>query len=315
AGWPAAATPGGATTQVQFNNSGAFAGSANFVWDNTNRRLGINSTPVAALDAVSTATGTSVSGRFASNPGGAGAGNLNALVLDNTNGASNFKSEIKFRSNGLEKWSLGVDPAGAGEQTFYLWDAVSNTRRMTIDSGGRIGIGTDYPSDKLTVADGRLAVIANDWNDVLNYVASSSANPNIYTVRSRGTYTSPTYAQNNDIMGSFQMRNHNSNFGAGMISVATENHSASNAGANLMFTVVPNGASSYAEAMTITSSGLVGVGTTNPTTNFEVASSNSNGIRSVGSSANSIGFQMINNIASGRSWSLYSSGGGPSAVG
>ena len=34
-------TPGGSTTQIQYNNAGAFAGSANFVWDNTNTRLGI----------------------------------------------------------------------------------------------------------------------------------------------------------------------------------------------------------------------------------------------------------------------------------
>jgi hypothetical protein len=40
------ATPGGSTTQVQFNNAGAFAGSANFIWNNANNRLhvGVNST-------------------------------------------------------------------------------------------------------------------------------------------------------------------------------------------------------------------------------------------------------------------------------
>src|SRR3989344_4568560 len=34
-------SPGGANTNVQFNNAGAFGGSANFFWDNTNSRLGI----------------------------------------------------------------------------------------------------------------------------------------------------------------------------------------------------------------------------------------------------------------------------------
>ena len=34
-------TPGGSTTQIQYNNAGSFAGSANFVWDNTNVRVGI----------------------------------------------------------------------------------------------------------------------------------------------------------------------------------------------------------------------------------------------------------------------------------
>lgn len=32
-------TPGGSTTQVQFNSSGSFAGDAGFVWDNTNKIL------------------------------------------------------------------------------------------------------------------------------------------------------------------------------------------------------------------------------------------------------------------------------------
>jgi ACT domain-containing protein len=37
----AAGAPGGATTQVQFNGTGAFAGDSNFIWDNINKRLGV----------------------------------------------------------------------------------------------------------------------------------------------------------------------------------------------------------------------------------------------------------------------------------
>jgi hypothetical protein len=33
-------TPGGSNTQIQFNNSGSFGGSANFTWDGTNVQLG-----------------------------------------------------------------------------------------------------------------------------------------------------------------------------------------------------------------------------------------------------------------------------------
>lgn len=554
-----------------------------------NGRIGVGVTaPAAMIDVESTATGTILSGRFASNPGAAGAGNLNAFVLDNTFGAGNFKSEIKFRGSGTDRFSIGVDPAGTGTQGFYIWDAISNARRMSIDSSGNVGfgidnptekldvvgkvkatefciagscisawpsgggsgtvtniatgtgltggpitttgtiaianggvgttqladgavtqskletvsgltagaygsstlipqitvdvkgritaisttsvnslpdaatvsgkflksngtawsgqdilfsdiknsvggsafnvgscaanqtvawssltdsftcqsigslnanvlttgtldaarlpssvtdglwaaasgnvsrstgsvgigtaspshllnvvgggntnktvlaelrsnfggagtgttlnlvnstvaggfagsaaiesirqsdssgdfaikaadasatgvevlrikgsngnvgIGTNSPTEKLSVVGGRLAVMSNDWNDMYNHVSSSTASPNIYTIRSRGTYSSPTYAQNGDILGTFQMRNHNSNVGAGMISVATENHSASNKGANLTFTVVGNGASSYTEAMTITSTGNVGVGTTAPQSALQV---------------------------------------------
>ena len=38
---------GGSDKQVQFNNAGAFGGDSNFIWDNTNKRLGIGGTPGA----------------------------------------------------------------------------------------------------------------------------------------------------------------------------------------------------------------------------------------------------------------------------
>lgn len=42
-------TPGGADTNVQFNNAGAFGGDSNFVWDNTNKRLGVGVTPLESI--------------------------------------------------------------------------------------------------------------------------------------------------------------------------------------------------------------------------------------------------------------------------
>lgn len=41
AGSSGGGTPGGSNTQVQFNNSGSFGGSANFTWDNTNSAIGL----------------------------------------------------------------------------------------------------------------------------------------------------------------------------------------------------------------------------------------------------------------------------------
>jgi len=35
-------SPGGSNTQIQYNSSGSFAGSANFVWDNSNKKVSIN---------------------------------------------------------------------------------------------------------------------------------------------------------------------------------------------------------------------------------------------------------------------------------
>jgi hypothetical protein len=48
-GWSAG--PAGANTQIQYNSSGSMAGSANFVWDNANSRVGIGTgAPRADLD-------------------------------------------------------------------------------------------------------------------------------------------------------------------------------------------------------------------------------------------------------------------------
>jgi|GEM_PF-2707809 len=61
-------TPGGASSQVQFNNAGVFAGDANLVWDATNHRLGIGTVPYYALH------------MFGSHTGG-------IAFIENTNGA------------------------------------------------------------------------------------------------------------------------------------------------------------------------------------------------------------------------------------
>jgi hypothetical protein len=57
-------TPGGSDTQVQFNNTGSFGGSANLSWDNTNNQLsvgGVSSTTSAALTIVGAAAGNAAS--------------------------------------------------------------------------------------------------------------------------------------------------------------------------------------------------------------------------------------------------------------
>ena len=48
-------TPGGATTQVQYNNAGSFAGSANLVFNGTNLGIGVTD-PDSALEVLSTTT-------------------------------------------------------------------------------------------------------------------------------------------------------------------------------------------------------------------------------------------------------------------
>lgn len=49
-------TPGGSTTQVQYNNAGAFGGSANFTWSNAGQLLTVNATGAGAAG-IAVATG------------------------------------------------------------------------------------------------------------------------------------------------------------------------------------------------------------------------------------------------------------------
>lgn len=42
-------SPAGSSGQIQFNNVGLFGASSNFVWDNTNNRLGVNITPTSTF--------------------------------------------------------------------------------------------------------------------------------------------------------------------------------------------------------------------------------------------------------------------------
>lgn len=81
-------TPGGSNTQVQYNNSGAFAGSANFTWNNSTNTLAFNGTtpnfPTIAFNGESSNI------------------NLRSASAPNTNGASDV-SGITMRS--AANWS------------------------------------------------------------------------------------------------------------------------------------------------------------------------------------------------------------------
>jgi hypothetical protein len=63
------------------------------------------------------------------------------------------------------------------------------------------------------------------------------------------------------------------------------------------------------------SGGYVGIGTTTPAFKLDVKNDNYNAIRAFGSSSNSIGIYVGNQIAGGHQYGLLSSGGGPAPVG
>jgi hypothetical protein len=78
-------TPAGSTSEVQFNNAGAFDSDPNFIWDDTNKRLGLGiAAPLGILHLKVSAGAT-------------------RQVMDGDAGQSKI---ITFRTAGLQRWGL-----------------------------------------------------------------------------------------------------------------------------------------------------------------------------------------------------------------
>lgn len=151
--------PGGSTTQVQYNNAGAFGGSANFVWDNSNVRLGIGtSSPNTQLDVLSgtaNTAGDSLTDQTLAVTGPNRAFSTHVGVLNvatNTTAGVDVGGSIGFggRWTGTTQAGFalikGAKESAATSYASYLAfytrpDSAAMSERMRIDSSGNVGIG------------------------------------------------------------------------------------------------------------------------------------------------------------------------------
>jgi hypothetical protein len=78
-------TPAGSTSEVQFNNAGAFDSDPNFIWDDTNKRLGLGIAAPLGILHLKVSAGTT------------------RQVIDGDAGQSKI---ITFRTAGLQRWGL-----------------------------------------------------------------------------------------------------------------------------------------------------------------------------------------------------------------
>ncbi|GEM_PF-1371162 len=154
--------PGGANTNVQFNNSGAFGGDSNFVWDNTNKRLGIGCTPAHRLH-INLGTGTATEDKMiilgrSSTYGILQIGNDNADESSMTfiGKVSAFGTSPTSTDGDSHIWPMGCGGYSIGGENFYLANKSFNNPIITITYTGNVGIGktTTMSGHRLSVKGG-----------------------------------------------------------------------------------------------------------------------------------------------------------------
>ena len=137
--------------------------NANFFWDNSNKRLGINTnTPTSALDVF----GSGIIGRI--------------------NGTSANNAFLGFASAGTNKWSIGNVQS---DHRFRIYSEANTSELVSVLQTGEFGIGIANPTTKLHIDGGASALIANlDANvSVAKSISFRSDNSNRFNIEVSGT--------------------------------------------------------------------------------------------------------------------------------
>lgn len=109
--------------------------NTNFFWDNSNKRLGINTnTPTGALDVF----GSGIIGRL--------------------NGTSTNNAFLGFSSAGSNKWSIGNVQS---DHRFRIYNEATTSELVSVLQTGEFGIGIANPTTKFHIDGGASALIAN----------------------------------------------------------------------------------------------------------------------------------------------------------
>jgi hypothetical protein len=186
--WATAAVsaPGGANTQVQFNNSNAFGGSPNFVWDGTSLRVGAGGTTYLSI------TGTSTTSNITSTAGGTmtihpGA-NATLGLGDFTNGT------VRAQMSTFVIWPLGAggnqifQSNAAGDSYFYTSKPLgfgTNSIGSTIVYNGANNVFTNKLGNLLidnTNVTGQTIFALGTNTSATNFVVKNDTGSDIFTV-------------------------------------------------------------------------------------------------------------------------------------
>ena len=186
-----ASPPGGSNTQIQFNNSGSFGGSANLVWDGSNLNIGSqgdlrlqDSTGGEYIAQQAAATTTSYTITW---PAGVAAGN--DYVLKSTTGGVLSWGEVSGGTSWQAVVTSATKAAVAGEG--YFLNTTSNAITLTLPSSPSIGdevsfvdyAGT-FDTNNLTI--GRNSQKINGATSDLTVATERAANTLVFTDSTQG---------------------------------------------------------------------------------------------------------------------------------
>ena len=140
-----AGSPGGATTQVQFNDAGSFGGDADFTWDKTNNILTLGSAATTPFIRSPAGTGGSDGVGLFIKPGdgnGAGAGGL-LFLIGASAGATGVGGGISLQpgDGGSTSGAGGDTTIGAGSATSGAGGATNISAGQGVGGvGGQLGL-------------------------------------------------------------------------------------------------------------------------------------------------------------------------------
>lgn len=146
-------SPGGSTTQFQYNNGGAFGGAGGFVWDNTNSGVKLNSNAIGVTPA-------NAKGLYLQNSTAATAGNQQyspGLVFEGNGWKTNATAAsqlVNFREY------LGVVQGAANPSFVFEWDGSINgagyANLMNLNSGGQLNVSSSISAGGTIAATGNV---------------------------------------------------------------------------------------------------------------------------------------------------------------
>ena len=178
---------------------------------------------------------------------------MSRIVVDQI---STGDAQLNFAVGGTSVFSLGIDNSDGDK--FKITDGASlgTDDRLTIDSDGKVGIGTTAPSTKLHVFGGE-ATIANYASDNLLKIAAGGYTDydNYATLALQSGYGDTSFDEFSYVRA---------------VNLRSQGHGGSNS--CLTFGKKVTGGD-YTEHMRITSTGNVGIGTTAPGSKLEIVSS------------------------------------------